>query len=97
MRGSLTKVLQSATVSWHWYAWPIGVLNYQYLTQAYRRKMNELADMVNTEIVNAVARAGDRFRLSNGTRLVGGDLNGRFRMPGVQEPDPNRSDLLSFT
>ncbi len=57
--------------------------------------MNELADMVNTEIANAVARAGDRFVLVEWDSYVG-DLNGRFCIPGVQEPDPNRSDLLFY-
>jgi hypothetical protein len=82
-------------VSWHWYTWPVGVLNYQYLTVQRRKDMNELVDLVNDALRDAVGRAGSQFVFVEYDSYFG-RLQGRYCLPGVQEPSPNRADLLFY-
>jgi hypothetical protein len=82
-------------VSWHWYTWPTNVLNYQYLTQEHRHKLNELGDMVNQAIRDAASRAGDQFVVVDYERYIG-ELRGMYCMPGVKEPQPDRADILFY-
>jgi hypothetical protein len=82
-------------VSWHWWPWPLGVLNYQYLTQQRRTDLNALVDLVNTALQEAVNRAGDQFVLVTWDSAFG-DFEGRYCEPSVQEPAPNRADLLFY-
>ena len=82
-------------VSWHWFKFPINFLNYQYLTQQRRRDLNELTDMVNQKIHEAAHRAGDKFMVVNYDGYFGA-LGGRYCMPSVSEPAPNRIDLLFY-
>jgi lysophospholipase L1-like esterase len=74
----------------------------QYLTQARRRQMNTLVDAANIVIRKSVERAqtnGDRNDIVY--RFIDYDpvfdqVNGRFCTPGVQEPAPNRPNLLFY-
>jgi hypothetical protein len=83
------------SVSLHWYPWPIGVLNYQYLTVQRRKDMNELVDLVNAKIRDAVKNAGSQFIMVEYDSYFG-LLQGRYCLPGVQEPSPNRDNLLFY-
>jgi hypothetical protein len=83
------------SISWHWYPWPLGITKYQYLDVHRRQEMNELVDMVNLKIKEAVARAGSQFVLVEYDSYVG-RLKGRYCLPGVKEPAPNRDDLLFY-
>ncbi len=83
------------SVSWHWYSWPSNVLNWQYLTQFNRHRLNVLCDMVNAAIVAAAERAGSQFVVVD-YDVFSPTLNGIYCEPGVQEPSPNRPDLLFY-
>lgn len=68
---------------------------WQYLTVERRKDINELIDMVNAAIKEAVGRAGDSFVLIDYDNTFG-RLQGRFCLPGVSEPSPNRADSLFY-
>lgn len=71
------------------------LLNYQYLTQQRRKDMNELIDFVNNKIKEAVERAGLQFVLVKCNAYCG-LFQGRYCLPGIQEPSLNRADLLFY-
>jgi hypothetical protein len=82
-------------VSWHWYPWPVNWLSWQYLDVQRRKDMNELVDLVNAELRDAVGRAGSQFVFVEYDSYFG-RLRGRYCLPSVQEPSPNRADLLFY-
>jgi hypothetical protein len=82
-------------VSWHWYKAPLGILNYQYLTVQRRKDMNELVDLVNGALREAVKRAGSQVVFVEYDAYFG-RFQGRYCQPGVTEPAPNRADLLFY-
>ncbi|KAH8590524.1 SGNH hydrolase-type esterase domain-containing protein [Bisporella sp. PMI_857] len=67
----------------------------QFLTQARRKRMNDLTLAVNKAISDAVARAGDSFAFVDYDQHFT-DLQGLFCQDGVKEPDGNRDGLLFF-
>lgn len=68
---------------------------WQYLTVERRKDLNEMVDLVNAAIKAAVEKAGDQFVLVAYDSTFG-RLQGRYCLPGVKEPEPNRADLLFF-
>ncbi|KAF2761889.1 SGNH hydrolase [Pseudovirgaria hyperparasitica] len=82
-------------VSWHWFTFPVNWLNWQYLTVDRRKAMNELVDLVNEQIRQAVKRAGSQFVVVEWDSAFG-TFEGRYCMPGVQEPQPNRDQLMFY-
>ncbi|KAL1631113.1 hypothetical protein SLS56_004501 [Neofusicoccum ribis] len=71
------------------------VFQKQYLTQARRKRMNDLTVAVNAAIRDAVGRAGSDFIFVDYDQYYD-DLGGRFCESGVKEPDGNRQGLLFF-
>lgn len=71
----------------------------QYLTVERRRQMNSLVDKLNDKTAEAIKAAvdkhGDKFEQVLYDYYFG-EFEGRFCMPGVHEPAPNRYGLMFY-
>ncbi|KAI9859474.1 MAG: hypothetical protein M1813_006616 [Trichoglossum hirsutum] len=90
-----TSDAQCNGVTWSfWYAGLAGGQK-QYLTQARRQKMNDLADAANKAISDAISRAGSQFVFVDYDQYYTKN-GGLFCDPGTKEPAPNRDGLLFY-
>ena len=83
------------SVSWH--VW-LNLFTREYLTQARRQAMNNLADLMNGALRDAVARAGPQVHFIDYDYYVG-MTNGRYCQPNQNENGgngANRQDLFFY-
>lgn len=79
-------------VSWHFWS---AVFPREYLTRPRRQQMNDLVDLMNQALSEAVARAGPQVHFINYDEYVG-MTNGRFCPPGQDESDSKGSNRESL-